>query len=268
MNCMILLAAAVSIAYGSGPDQVGDLYLPARMSDSIPVVLSIHGGGWTSMKRQDVRGIAEFLAESGCAVYNIDYRLASPQTPWPACGEDCLKAAKFMLTGGLRAYGVSPRRIWLIGGSAGGHLALWTGLGLPSEQVAGVVSVSGIADPMPDAVAHPDRYRALFGGREPVTADFASIDVTRLLRKGGPRILLTHAKEDGVVPEASALNFCGKALGLCDVSLVRYSCEDEPNTGGHCIWRKGVDNPRRLLALLEKAIVRFVRQMPDGGCSK
>ena len=76
--------SVVAVAYGNRPDQVGDVYLPAQVTDRTPVVLSIHGGGWSAMSRRDVRGIAEFLAENGCAVYNIDYRLATPATPWPA----------------------------------------------------------------------------------------------------------------------------------------------------------------------------------------
>lgn len=250
--------SVVAVAYGNHPNQVGDVYLPAQVTDRTPVVLSIHGGGWSAMSRRDVRGIAEFLAENGCAVYNIDYRLATPATPWPACGDDCLAAAKFVLSGGLRAQGLAPKRIWTIGASAGGHLALWTGLGLPPEQVAGIVSISGIADPTPDAAAHPARYRALFGGRSPAAADLDSIDIRKLVKKGGPRILLTHAKEDGVVPMDSAYGFYLMAWSLCDISFSQYSCKDEPNTGGHCIWRKGVSDPRRLIARVENEISHFM----------
>ena len=260
-----LLAAAIAVAYGRDPEQVGDVFLPQEVTAETPVVLSIHGGGWTAMRRDDVRGICDYLVENGCAVYNIDYRLANARNPWPACGDDCLAAAKFVLAGGLRAQGLEPKRLWTIGGSAGGHLSLWTGLNLPAEQVAGVISISGIADPAPDAAAHPGRYRALFGGRASTAADFDSMSILKLVRKGGPKILLTHAREDTVVPEASARNFYLAYRQVGEISFSQYSCKDEPNTGGHCIWRKGVKNPRRLISRVEGAIGHFMgfRGMDD-----
>ncbi len=247
------------VPYGSDPQQVGDLFLPAKVTKATPVVLNVHGGGWSAMSRKDAAGISEFLVEKGCAVYSVDYRLASEKDPWPACGEDSVAAAKFILGGGLAPHGLKPSRIWVIGASAGGHLALWTGLNLPHEKVAGVISVSGIADPVPDARANPKRYRKLFGGREPSAADLDSASVMKLVRKSGPRILLTHAKEDTVVPFSSAENFykAYKSAGN-DITLRQYSTKDEANHGGHCIWRKDLPVRKRLLRLIEGEISRFM----------
>lgn len=262
MTLFCALTTVTALAYGSGPARVGDLHLPEKVTDVTPVVLSIHGGGWSAMCRHDVRGIADFLAENGCAVYNIDYRLATPQTPWPACGDDCLAAARFILDGGLGKFGLRPKRIWTIGGSAGGHLALWTGLNLPADKVSGIVSISGIADPGPDLERNPARYRTLFGGRDPSAADIDSMSMMRLVGKDGPRILLTHAEEDTVVPLASALNFHVRYREAGPIRLYRYSSSAEPNTGGHCIWRKGVSNPRRLLGCIEREIGLFMGLPP------
>ena len=258
MSLLCAVSVVTALAYGSGPSQVGDLYVPEKISAETPVVLSIHGGGWNAMCRQDVRGIAEFLSENGCAVYNVDYRLATPSTPWPACGDDCLSAARFLLDGGLKAHGIRAEKIWVIGASAGGHLSLWTGLNLPAEKIAGIVSISGIADPLPDAAANPARYRALFGGHDPSKEEFGTMDIVRLAKRGGPRILLTHAVEDTVVPMASARNFYLAYQDKGEISFSQYSAKDEPNTGGHCIWRKGVANPRRLIARIENEILHFM----------
>ena len=81
------------VSYGSDPQQTGDLFLPAKVTPETPFVLNIHGGGWSAMSRKDAAGVSAFLVEMGCAVYSIDYRLASKENPWPACGDDCLKAA-------------------------------------------------------------------------------------------------------------------------------------------------------------------------------
>lgn len=247
------------IRYGADAAQTGDLFLPQDVSADTPVVLNIHGGGWSTMSRHDAAGISRFLAEKGCATYSIDYRLAGIEHPWPACGDDSLKAAEFILGGGLAAYGVNPSKIWTIGASSGGHLALWTGFKLPAKSVAGAISVSGIADPLPDAEANPGRYSTLFGGRKPSPADFDSMSIMKLVRPDGPPILLTHAEEDTVVPFASALNFhrAYQAAGG-DIAFRRYSTNDEPNWGGHCIWRGNLPIRERLLLLVEDAICSFM----------
>lgn len=258
MTFVCAITTVAALAYGSGPHRVGDLYLPNQMTEETPVVLSIHGGGLSAMRRRDASGIAEFLALNGCAVYNIDYCQASRETPWPACGDDCRAAARFLLNAGLKKFGLVPKRIWTIGVSAGGHLSLWTGLGLPAEQVAGIVSISGIADLQPDLLANPDRYRALFGGHDPSQTELDSADVMHYVRKGGPRILLTHAREDALVPEASVRNFYMAYRQVGEISFSQYSCRDEPNTGGHCIWRTDASNPQRLIPRIENEILRFM----------
>ena len=75
--------------------ETGDLHLPETVTADTPCLLLIHGGGWAAMSRRDVVGIADYFAKDlGFVVYNVDYRLASPEHPWPACGEDCAAAAR------------------------------------------------------------------------------------------------------------------------------------------------------------------------------
>ena len=253
------LFADVEAVYDPAHPEIcrGDLFLPADASDETPVALLIHGGGWSAMRRQDVAGIASYLFGWGYAVYSIDYRLAG-KDPWPACGEDCVKAAEFLLSDAFAAkYGFRPKRLTVIGGSAGGHLALWTGLKL-GDRAAAIVSISGIGDPQPDCAVHPGRYRTLFGA-VPTEGLFGTMDPQRLIRPVPTRILCTHAAEDDVVPIASARNFfdAWTAAGN-EGEFYAYSEKDEPNLGGHRIWRK-FDDPHRLLAHLETKILGFLK---------
>ena len=241
----------------AGVAGVGDLYLPEGFSAGDPVVLCIHGGGWTAGDRESFRGVAEFFARDlGLPAFNVEYRLA-PAHRWPACKDDCVAAARFLLKGGLAQHGLRTEHIFVCGASAGGHLALWTGLSLNQNAVKGVISISGIGDPRPDCALHPGRYSALLGsGFESLLAE---IDARCRIRPGaGSRYLLTHAGEDDVVPLASAVVFAD-SLRAADhpVETFVYSRRDEPNTGGHVIWRPG-SNPHRLLALLERRIADFV----------
>ena len=251
-----------ALAYDSSgrATSVGDLLLPDAVRPDTPVVLVIHGGGWSWMSRRDLVGVANFFRdELGFAAFNIDYRLASPANRWPACGDDCVNAAKFLLSEDFRRKsGLSPSKIWICGASSGGHLALWTAMSLPRESVAGVVAISPIGDPAPDFAAHPERYTALLG-ENPQTF-LAKMDPCRLIAAGvGAPVLITHARDDQVVPVASSRAFAAayaKAGGRCET--FEYPSNLEPNGGGHFIWRAGV-SPNRLLAAIENRIAAFVR---------
>ena len=73
-----------------GADGLGDLYLPDDVRPETPLILVIHGGGWSASHRPSIAGIAEFFQRDlGFAAFNIEYRLASVKDPWLACGDEC-----------------------------------------------------------------------------------------------------------------------------------------------------------------------------------
>ena len=266
--CAVAVAVAAparvvkDISYNpdAGESGLGDLYLPDDVRPETPLILVIHGGGWSSLHRPSMAGVAEFFQrELGFAAFNIEYRLASVKNPWPACGDDCVAAAKFVLSDAFRAqYGLQHRKVWITGGSAGGHLVLWTLVNLPNEAVAGAISISAVGDPVPDFRAHRRRYVPLFG--KGVTEEMlGAMNPIPLIRKGMAPLLCTHADTDAVVPIASHRAFADayRAAGnRCD--FYEYRHDAEPNGGGHCIWRPR-SNPHKLLACLEARMAKFVR---------
>ena len=249
------------IPYGPAADalRLGDLYLPSDAAPDTPCLLLIHGGGWRGGDRLKVAGVAEFLCRDlGFAVFNIEYRLASAANRWPNCGDDCLSAARFLLSGAMGdMLGASPRKIWICGVSSGGHLALWTLLHLPDDAVTAAISISSIGDPVPD-FGHRYRYEALFG-EDVSEGSLRAMDPVPLVRPGLAPLLCTHAVGDEVVPVASHRAFADayRAAGnACD--FFEYPHDAEPNTGGHFIWRTP-NPPRPLLRILENRIASFVR---------
>jgi acetyl esterase/lipase len=104
-----------------------DLYLPADRNPLHPLVLYIHGGGWTTgHSRQsgafdDFPGVLASLAARGYLVASLNYRL-SGEAPFPAAIQDVKAAIKFIRAHGDE-YGVDKSRGVVWGGSAGGHLA-------------------------------------------------------------------------------------------------------------------------------------------------
>jgi acetyl esterase/lipase len=87
-----------------------------------PAVLHIHGGGMILGRVGDTIVASQKLAaELDCVVVEVDYRL-SPETPFPGPLEDCYTALGWLYDN-APALGVDPRRIAIMGESAGGGLA-------------------------------------------------------------------------------------------------------------------------------------------------
>ena len=249
---------------GIGKFGLGDLYLPDRHDATTPLVLCIHGGGWRSGNRKSWSGVAEFFrGELGFAAFNIEYRLA-PENRWPACGDDCVKAARFVLSEDFKKrYGLSYDKIWICGGSAGGHLTLWTLVNLPPESVAGAISISAIGDPVPDFRLHHDRYSALLGEGVDEAA-LAGINPIALVKPGMAPLLCTHTTRDGVVPIESHRAFADgyRAAGnRCE--FFEYEKPVVPGISGHCIWIPD-SKPHRLIPEIEGEIRKFVQAASVG----
>ncbi len=238
----------------AGERGVGDLYFPKGQNFAAPLALLIHGGGWSGMNRAGVEGIAEFLCENGFAVFNVNYRLLG-SGPWPLCGDDCLKAAQFALTTDRPEFrGICQKRILVIGGSAGGHLALMTGLRLPAEKVSGIVSISGIAEIPSDRKANPGRYKKFFDKADPTDNEIRNASPMGYIRAGQPPVLCTHTIYDKVVPIESALMFYNESKMVgAPIEFYQYDRKND----GHCIWIPG-SKPHRLYPDIEEKILQFI----------
>src|SRR5262245_25686848 len=96
-----------------------DLYLPEQAEGPLPVVIGIHGGGWSAGNKEGSQGVR--LSGRGYAVACIMYRL-SGEAIFPAQIEDC-KAAVRWLRAHAKEYNFDPNHFGAIGHSAGGHLS-------------------------------------------------------------------------------------------------------------------------------------------------
>lgn len=104
------------------------LYDPGTSAPA-PTVILIHGGGWVIGDLDVYDGFARQIAKrSGLRCLSIEYALA-PEHPFPAPLDDCVAAVRWAAAEG-GALGIDPRRIALIGDSAGANLALGTCLAL------------------------------------------------------------------------------------------------------------------------------------------
>jgi acetyl esterase/lipase len=157
------------VRYWDGPESDPkknrlDLFCPR--GTGWPVLVFIHGGGWTSGDKDlraggaDIYGnIGRFYASQGIGVAVISYRL-QPQVAWPAQLADVAQAVAWVHANVAR-YGGDPDAIVLSGHSAGGQFAArvaldpapLAALGVDHHVVKGFVSVSGAALDLTDGEA-------------------------------------------------------------------------------------------------------------------
>ncbi|WUH97511.1 alpha/beta hydrolase [Spirillospora sp. NBC_00431] len=137
-------------AYGKAAAQRVDAYWrdTGPRATPRPAVLILHGGYWLGGdKGAGWKYFARRLTEQGYVVLSANYRLA-PKAQWPAQRDDSLSALAFIKRH-ARLWNVDPRRVAVIGSSAGGHLATQLGaFGTGGHQVRGVIALSPPNDPL------------------------------------------------------------------------------------------------------------------------
>lgn len=245
----------------AGAAGFGDLYLPANPQNARPLLL-IHGGAWKSMDRFRMSRIAEFLASLGYAVFNVDYRLI-PQADYPACELDCIAAGHFLLDAGHPTMTQLDRsQLVVIGASAGGHLALMTGLKLPPSRVAGIIDISGPTDLTSPEIRNLMRGSGMFKGQpaEQYEASLQSASPVTIAAAKAPAdlppLLVLQSENDKIV-EAIQARKIAAIWKQNSRPLQEYFW---PGREGmtHDIWRSSPSGPPHLREDLESQIRTFL----------
>ena len=113
-----------NIKYGDDPKwpqwQLLDVYRPKDVEGKLPVIVSVHGGGWVYGNKDVYQFYCMKLAQRGFAVVNFSYRLA-PEEIFPAAIEDTEKVFNWICNNADQ-YGLDLNNVFAVGDSAGAHL--------------------------------------------------------------------------------------------------------------------------------------------------
>jgi acetyl esterase/lipase len=118
----VAIEEGVVFGSGGGRELRCDIFTPPGRPQRAPGVLLVHGGGWRSGDRSQLRGYGVLLGREGYVCVASEYRL-SPDYHWPAHIHDVKAALRWMRANADRL-GIDPDRIAVSGNSAGAHLAL------------------------------------------------------------------------------------------------------------------------------------------------
>lgn len=205
------------IAYGSGQNQFGDLWVPPGPGRH-PLVIMIHGGCWRARvaKLSIMNYAADDLRRRGVAVWNIEYRgVDQAGGGYPGAFLDVAAAADALRTI-APAHHLDLGRVVVVGHSAGGHLAAWLAARrrLPSASplasrdplpIAGVVSLGGLPDLKADRAASgaacgPEVVDALVGAASASRPDvYADTSPAERLPLGVPEAVV-NGSDDLLAP--------------------------------------------------------------------
>lgn len=185
----------------------GDLYLPQR-NDAIPMVVTIHGGGWANRSRSDMNSIAEKLVKRGYAVLNISYRFA-PKFTYPAQLEDVRQALRWVENNAER-YRFDLDRINTWGFSSGAHLAaLVAGFKPLESQLPAIRSV--VAGSIPADLSQysdsPIITRFIGGNRDEKSDAYREASPISHVTADDSPVFLYHGKLDILVEPEQSINY-------------------------------------------------------------
>jgi acetyl esterase/lipase len=192
-----------------------DLYRPESSGEALPLVVWVHGGGWS--KGDKANNVALPLSGRGYVVASVNYRLSGVAS-FPAQIEDCRAAIRWLRANASR-YHIDPKRVGVWGGSAGGHLvallgtagdvAKWDTVGGHADQSARVQAVCDYYGPTQlDVAKEPGGGRGadsavgrLLGGAVDERKDAArQASPMTYVSADDPPFLILHGEDDPTVP--------------------------------------------------------------------
>ena len=218
-----------------------DIHAPAG-AKNLPVVFWIHGGGWQAGDKSSVKEKPRAFAERGCVFVSTNYRLL-PAVDMGTIVRDVAKSLAWVHAN-IAAHGGDPRRVFVMGHSAGAQLAALVctddryleAEGVPFSILKGCVPVDGDTYDVPAIIETAETRRRVHGqppakfghrekfGNDPARhRDFSA--VTHIARgKGIPPFLVLHVADH---PDNTAQAFrLGAALKEAGVPVKVFAAKE------------------------------------------
>jgi acetyl esterase/lipase len=199
-----------NIPYGQEERQILDVYTREDIH-SKGTIIYVHGGYWDTGDKSDYPFLADSLTEQGFTTVVVNYRLV-PSVTFPSYVEDVALAVKWTVDN-IAEYGGNLENIFLMGHSAGGHIAALVAydarylnrLGLSNQDLSGFIGFAGGYDFLP---IDPTDLRTIAAlGAEETYPDTQPIN---FVDSSDPPAFLAYTPNDNLVNPNNSLRFAEK----------------------------------------------------------
>lgn len=227
-----------NIPYGAERRQKLDVYLPKKMVPPAKVVIFYYGGSWRGGNKTDYRFVAQALTARGFIVVLPDYRVC-PAVIFPAFVEDGASAVRWVRDN-ISTYGGDTNQIYLMGHSAGSHIAALLTLdahylkavGLDRKVIRATATLSGPYDFTPNPLDRP-----VFGMETNQTAINPNIEPITFVDGKEPPMLLVQGLRDKIVAPSNAANLAARIRELGgEVDYITYPKRGHASVVVALVW--------------------------------
>lgn len=213
----------LNVAYSKeSEEQVMDVYFPKQYTNA-KVILYMHGGSWVSGDKSEFPSslVEELAGKRNYIVVSMNYRLIKDgKNRFPSQMDDVGKAMNF-LTAAAKKFNFNPNEFALMGGSAGGHMAMLYAYGYDhKKQIKAVVDLWGPTDLTDSSVRRPESEQEricfnLLGDHDPkATISHDASPYHKATKETAVPTLLIHGGADMLVPVSQADKMHKKLLAL------------------------------------------------------
>jgi acetyl esterase/lipase len=207
------------IVFDSAHSLALDVYAP-HAAASAPVVVFFYGGSWEGGRRRWYRYVGETLASNGIVAVIPDYR-KFPDVRFPEFVDDAANAAKWAFDNAAQ-YGGDAKRIFVMGHSAGGHIAALLACdkrylakaGLSPKDLAGMIGLAGAYAFLP----WEDDEADIFGDDPKGRYDSQPIN---FVDGDEPPMLLLQGLDDDEVPPNNAEVMAERAQAMDGTAVLK-----------------------------------------------
>lgn len=262
-----------TITFGdaAGASLQADLYLPEGPGP-FSLIIGVSGGGWVRGHRGALKAWGHHLARAGFAFASVDYRRAAAGAPaFPGNVEDVAAALRFFAEAGSR-HSIDPRRMAVLGVSAGAHIGALVSLSKTfncpvPKAFAGIYGVYDLmahwqADRDANSVTTADKTEQLLGATpfaDPLLYHTAS-PLRQITYDRAMPVFLCWGHLDHEVTPAQSASFA-RALRQAGYPVTAMELPDAPH-----LWfsEESPDAPGSYSSHVAPALVRFFRRSLEG----
>ena len=193
--------------YGNKPRQSLNIHIPRQVKKNADVVVFFYGGRWQYGSKDEYAFVADALTSQGFITVIADYRLY-PRVDWREFVQDGASAYQWVAQN-IQKYGGNPKRIFVMGHSAGAHIAAMAAvdeslLAKGTKRPCGLIGLAGPYDFLP---IRDEDVKRIYS----TAADLKNTQPITFVSKGDPAMLLLHGEDDEAVKPKNSINMAARA---------------------------------------------------------